>query len=613
MRTSPGTTASRGHRRRRRSRGANAINGRCWRRCCWRAARRCWRWARSSATRRSATTTPMPRTIIRWLDWAATQPRLLLPWVRRLVAIRREHASLRQDRFLSGRAQRSGLDVDWRGADGHVLARADWEDPAADTLVMTLTGPGADRAALIVHRGRSPETVILPAPRDDFAWRLLADSGDDAAAERAVTTPTSPSPRAACLCLPSARYPASRSERRRPRRCSTSSPRRRHCGTMVGPDRHAPRRQRRHQARAAGGDAPAGRQRRGGQRRPGRAGRRPRPPCAAARCVGPRWPGHYRADVARSRPVSAADLVRHRARGRRHRARPLRRHRRHCGGVHSRRRAALAGLARRTSAAAGRPAPHSPRGRAGRGVPRHGGPDPLPSAAGFGAGGKAVWHCRAAVCSAPRRRPGSAISRPSPSLPRPRRAEDAAGRPQPAAHAVPRPARARQSVPAPPPIAASSTRSTSIPARPRPSPATPLPTPRSGQPSAPCWKSDLPLFRSPRPPPRRKRSPRSRRHRGCRAAWLRDLPGDCRGATGRRLAALAGGAARARCGGDGGFCRRQRRAGEVPPYLQFLADAQLEAAAARGAAAGLGLGFFRDLAVGAAPDGATPPWPCRRG
>ena len=39
-------------------------------------------------------------------------------------------------------------------------------------------------------------------------------------------------------------------------------------------------------------------------------------------------------------------------------------------------------------------------------------------------------------------------------------------------------------------------------------------------------------------------------------------------------------------------------------YLQFLADRQLARAAARGAAAGLELGLFRDLAVGAAPDGA---------
>jgi glycogen operon protein len=38
-------------------------------------------------------------------------------------------------------------------------------------------------------------------------------------------------------------------------------------------------------------------------------------------------------------------------------------------------------------------------------------------------------------------------------------------------------------------------------------------------------------------------------------------------------------------------------------YLQFLADRQFAAAAAKSTASGLELGFFRDLAVGAAPDG----------
>jgi len=39
-------------------------------------------------------------------------------------------------------------------------------------------------------------------------------------------------------------------------------------------------------------------------------------------------------------------------------------------------------------------------------------------------------------------------------------------------------------------------------------------------------------------------------------------------------------------------------------YLQWIADSQLAAAAERARAAGLTLGFYRDLAVGAAPDGA---------
>ncbi len=52
------------------------------------------------------------------------------------------------------------------------------------------------------------------------------------------------------------------------------------------------------------------------------------------------------------------------------------------------------------------------------------------------------------------------------------------------------------------------------------------------------------------------------------------------------------------------FAARHRRAVRWSQFLQWLAERQLAEAAARGRAAGLGLGFYRDLAVGCAPDGA---------
>ncbi len=54
---------------------------------------------------------------------------------------------------------------------------------------------------------------------------------------------------------------------------------------------------------------------------------------------------------------------------------------------------------------------------------------------------------------------------------------------------------------------------------------------------------------------------------------------------------------------------RIRTGCEFHQYLQFLADRQLGAAAATARASGLELGLFRDLAVGAAPDGAEA-WAC---
>jgi glycogen operon protein len=52
------------------------------------------------------------------------------------------------------------------------------------------------------------------------------------------------------------------------------------------------------------------------------------------------------------------------------------------------------------------------------------------------------------------------------------------------------------------------------------------------------------------------------------------------------------------------FAREHARTVRHHLYLQWIADTQLAAAAQRARDAGLALGFYRDLAVGAAPDGA---------
>ncbi|MDH5264425.1 MAG: 4-alpha-glucanotransferase, partial [Betaproteobacteria bacterium] len=52
------------------------------------------------------------------------------------------------------------------------------------------------------------------------------------------------------------------------------------------------------------------------------------------------------------------------------------------------------------------------------------------------------------------------------------------------------------------------------------------------------------------------------------------------------------------------FAARHAREVDFAMYLQWLADGQLAQAAASARAGGLGIGFYRDLAVGTAPDGA---------
>ncbi|MDR3510303.1 MAG: glycogen debranching protein GlgX [Caulobacteraceae bacterium] len=114
-----------------------------------------------------------------WLDWAKADQDLLA-FAGRLAAIRRDHPALRADRFLTGEPGAAlWPDVAWRRADGGPMTPADWEDANGATLVMALAEPadgGPDRAVVAIHRGAGEIDVVLPEPRDGMAWTLLADS-----------------------------------------------------------------------------------------------------------------------------------------------------------------------------------------------------------------------------------------------------------------------------------------------------------------------------------------------------------------------------------------------------------------------------------------------------
>lgn len=118
-----------------------------------------------------------------WVDWAnADAGRIAL--VQRLSEIRRRHPALRLDKYLTGAAvdERGVPDVEWRRADGAVMAAGDWDDPDRHDIVMVAyapaetAGPG-DRVAVAFNAGPDPVTVTLPPPRDACIWRILFDTG----------------------------------------------------------------------------------------------------------------------------------------------------------------------------------------------------------------------------------------------------------------------------------------------------------------------------------------------------------------------------------------------------------------------------------------------------
>ena len=127
-----------------------------------------------------------------WLNWDKVDAGLLA-WTRHLLRIRRDYAVARGDRFLTGAAADISLlpDVEWRNASGQLMTPAEWHAPDGDTVVMTLAGPAegkdeTERLSIILHRGWNDLQVAPPSPRADHAWFLIADSASMAGADDAL-------------------------------------------------------------------------------------------------------------------------------------------------------------------------------------------------------------------------------------------------------------------------------------------------------------------------------------------------------------------------------------------------------------------------------------------
>jgi len=108
----------------------------------------------------------------------------------RLVSARRAHPALSRDAFLTGRPfDASGLpDVEWRDADGP-MTQDGWSDPAGSVLVAVFAAPaagGVDRVAFAMNRSQLAVEARLPAPRAGMAWRVVADTGEPDAPERGL-------------------------------------------------------------------------------------------------------------------------------------------------------------------------------------------------------------------------------------------------------------------------------------------------------------------------------------------------------------------------------------------------------------------------------------------
>ncbi|MEJ5944824.1 glycogen debranching protein GlgX [Pseudokineococcus basanitobsidens] len=119
-----------------------------------------------------------------WLDWPALRrggPEAdLLATTTRLLALRREHAVLRQDTFASGRPVHDDgtVDLAWFGPDGRPMSEERWHEVQLRTLQMVHHGgPTGGRSLLVVlHSGAGSTPVRLPAEPWALGWDLLWDS-----------------------------------------------------------------------------------------------------------------------------------------------------------------------------------------------------------------------------------------------------------------------------------------------------------------------------------------------------------------------------------------------------------------------------------------------------
>ena len=111
-----------------------------------------------------------------WVDWAGMD-HVLAAFTARLISLRREWAPLSGERTLTGQpVDESGIpDVSWRLADGRTPSPDEWHDPAQETLVAVLYAE-QQRVIVVLHAASMPVEVVLPSPRDRMRWRCALDT-----------------------------------------------------------------------------------------------------------------------------------------------------------------------------------------------------------------------------------------------------------------------------------------------------------------------------------------------------------------------------------------------------------------------------------------------------
>jgi len=129
-----------------------------------------------------------------WLDWPAMDSDLV-SFVATLTALRQAHPALHDDRWLrGGPVDASGIpDVEWRHSDGRAMSGPDWANPEGRVVVAALyrpasEGAAADYVAIALNASDGEVAIRWPDPRDGFRWRRTIDTARPAGAHDSCST-----------------------------------------------------------------------------------------------------------------------------------------------------------------------------------------------------------------------------------------------------------------------------------------------------------------------------------------------------------------------------------------------------------------------------------------
>ena len=124
---------------------------------------------------------------ISWIDWRS-EIADLARFIASCAALRSAHPALRPLSWLRGEKLAGGeiLDVEWRDADGPLVSGAQWDEAPGDSLVAVFAAPVAEsveRVVLALNRSPTSRSLTLPAPRENFAWRIRLDTSDESVSD----------------------------------------------------------------------------------------------------------------------------------------------------------------------------------------------------------------------------------------------------------------------------------------------------------------------------------------------------------------------------------------------------------------------------------------------